>query len=35
MWKLSRTAASSQHTSSELNCYEESDCIKKDTAQCD
>ena len=35
MWKLSRTAASSQHTLSELNCHEESDCMKKDTAQCD
>ena len=31
MWKLSRTAVSLQHTLSELNCYEESDYIKKDT----
>ena len=33
MWKLSRTAIFSQYILSELNCYEESDYIEKDTAQ--
>jgi len=35
MQKFSTTAVASQHSSSELNHYEESDSVKKDVKQCD